>query len=233
MNLQLGSGIAFMRNIQKRPFGNYSQRAVITKAVLEKLIRNDISPGESISEEELAQQFGVSRTPIREALILLERQQMTINETNRGFFAAPVSFEGLRSYFDMAKCVFPFLFVRAAKNGSETLSREAIGTDQSGIPAEAGDSVMAHFKLISSIANAADNPFSAETAMAGESYHCMMRRSILNTRPPEVVLEANRELWEQDCAVIQALSSKDEAQITQSVDDLIASSRRFIVSNMI
>ena len=68
-----------MTKLQKRPIGSNSQRAVITTAVLEKLIRNDISPGESISEEELAQQFGVSRTPIREALILLERQQMTIN----------------------------------------------------------------------------------------------------------------------------------------------------------
>lgn len=222
-----------MRNIQKRIFGNNSQRAVITKAVLEKLIRNDISPGESISEEELAQQFGVSRTPIREALILLERQQMTINETNRGFFAAPVSFEGLRSYFDMAKCVFPFLFLRAAENATESLSWEAIGTTHRGAPEEAGDSVMAHFNLISWIATVADNPFSAETAIAGESYHCMMRRSILNTRPPEVVLDANRELWERDSAVIQALISKHETGITKAIDDLIASSRSFIVSNMI
>lgn len=222
-----------MRKIQKRPGGSNCQRAVITTAVLEKLIRNDISPGERISEEELAQQFGVSRTPIREALILLERQQMTINETNRGFFAAPVSFEGLRSYFDMARCIFPFLFMRASASSSETLSWDSIGVNHYGVPEEAGDSVMAHFKLISSIVTSADNAFSAETAMAGESYHCMMRRSILNTRPPDVVLDANRELWERDCAIIAGLNSKDETRITSVVDDLIASSRKFIVSNMI
>lgn len=201
--------------------------------MLEKLIRNDISPGESISEEELAQQFGVSRTPIREALILLERQQMTINETNRGFFAAPVSFEGLRSYFDMAKCVFPFLFIRASASSPEILSWESIGVSHDDAPEEAGDSVMAHFKLISWIATSADNAFSAETAMAGESYHCMMRRSILNTRPPDVVLDANRDLWEHDCAIIAGLNTKDETEITKVVDDLITSSRKFIVSNMI
>lgn len=209
------------------------QRAVITEAVLEKLIRNDITPGESISEEDLAHQFGVSRTPIREALILLERQRMTVNEANRGFFAAPISFEGLRSYFDMASCLFPFLVLRASQNAAGVLPWEVLSVRDSQASEDAGDSVMSHFVMISAIAAAANNAFSAEVAVSGESYHCMMRRSILRARPPQVVLEANKELWVRDCAVIEAMEACDEPRIEKAIADLIASSREFILSNLI
>lgn len=220
-------------NAIKRQVQRTCQRAVITKAVLEKLIRNDITPGESISEEALAAQFGVSRTPIREALILLERQRMTVNEANRGFFAAPISFEGLRSYFDMASCLFPFLFQRAAQNSAGVLPWDVQRVKESQPSEDAGDSVMSHFAMISAIADAASNAFSAEVAISGESYHCMMRRSILRARPPHVVLQANKELWSNECAIIEAMERSDEAGINNAVTDLISSSREFILANLI
>ena len=53
-------------------------RAAIREQILEKLILNEIPPGERIGEEDLAMEFGVSRTPVREALILLERQKLVV-----------------------------------------------------------------------------------------------------------------------------------------------------------
>ena len=222
-----------MSKTLSRGMAKTTQRAVITKAVLEKLIRNDISPGESISEEDLAQQFGVSRTPVREALILLERQQMTVNEANRGFFAAPISFEGLRSYFEMASHLYPFIFWRASEASSEIPTWEDMGARKTSPPEEAGDSVISHFALVSWIAEASNNAFSAEVAISGESYHCMMRRSILSARPQEVVNSANRELWARDCALIEALESRDRARMDRAIEEFITSSREFILSNMI
>ena len=93
-----------------------SHRTSIQSDLLEMLIRNEISPGQHISEETLAATNGVSRTPVREALILLERQNLVVNEPNRGFFAASASLAGLRNYFDMASWLFPFLVQRAIRN---------------------------------------------------------------------------------------------------------------------
>lgn len=50
-----------------------------------------IVPGDEINEMELAAELGVSRTPLREALIALETQGQVRSEHGRGFRFAPLS----------------------------------------------------------------------------------------------------------------------------------------------
>lgn len=52
-----------------------------------------ILPGDRIIESELAQQLGVSRVPVREALRVLESQGIVVNEPYKGIRLTPVSAE--------------------------------------------------------------------------------------------------------------------------------------------
>jgi DNA-binding GntR family transcriptional regulator len=55
------------------------------------ILRGDLEPGEQISQLQLAQELGVSRTPLREALRLLQREGLVEAEPNRSFFVAGFS----------------------------------------------------------------------------------------------------------------------------------------------
>ncbi|WP_309570539.1 GntR family transcriptional regulator [Deinococcus sp.] len=48
------------------------------------LLDGDLAPGERLGEVELGQQLGVSRTPIREALMRLTQDGLLITEANKG-----------------------------------------------------------------------------------------------------------------------------------------------------
>ncbi len=60
------------------------------------LVEGDFPPGARINESILAREIGVSRTPLREALLLLSGEGLVVCEPARGFLAAPLTVEQAR-----------------------------------------------------------------------------------------------------------------------------------------
>ena len=54
-------------------------------ALRQALLEGKFQPGESLSEPSLAAQMGVSRGPVREALLMLEQEGLVAHNQNRGF----------------------------------------------------------------------------------------------------------------------------------------------------
>ncbi len=52
------------------------------------VIGGQINPGEQIRQQEMAEQFGVSRMPLREALHVLAQQGLLVHRPNQGYFVA-------------------------------------------------------------------------------------------------------------------------------------------------
>ncbi len=59
----------------------------IRQAILERRLK----PGDHMREQELTKMLSVSRTPLREALGLLERDGLVVNYPNRGWFVTKFS----------------------------------------------------------------------------------------------------------------------------------------------
>ena len=55
------------------------------------IIGNELSPGTRISEAEVAQQYGISRQPVREAFITLANEGLLDIRPQRGSFVAKIS----------------------------------------------------------------------------------------------------------------------------------------------
>ncbi|HEY1176094.1 MAG TPA: GntR family transcriptional regulator, partial [Phytomonospora sp.] len=72
--------------IERRPL-----RDQIKREVLGRLRRGDFPAGQNINEGRLAGELGVSRTPLREALIALEIEGLIESQPGKGFRFAPVS----------------------------------------------------------------------------------------------------------------------------------------------
>ncbi|MCP2339022.1 GntR family transcriptional regulator [Actinomadura rupiterrae] len=72
--------------IERRPL-----REQIKDELLERLGRGEFAADEPINENRMAADLGVSRTPLREALIALEREGVIRSERGKGFRFAPLS----------------------------------------------------------------------------------------------------------------------------------------------
>lgn len=60
----------------------------ISNRLLHDILTGTLEGGQHISAQQIADRYGVSRTPVREALISLEGQQVLVREQNRGYFVA-------------------------------------------------------------------------------------------------------------------------------------------------
>jgi DNA-binding GntR family transcriptional regulator len=60
-------------------------RDEIYRQILERLCRGDVPPGGRLRDSALARQLGVSRTPVREALLRLAREGILDADMGRGF----------------------------------------------------------------------------------------------------------------------------------------------------
>jgi len=63
------------------------------------ILDNELQPGNFVLQEELGERLGVSRTPIREALIRLEREGLIEIRPRHGMRVLPVSVEAMREIY--------------------------------------------------------------------------------------------------------------------------------------
>lgn len=66
-------------------------RSQVRAELLQRMRTGLVQPGEGINEVQLAGSLGVSRTPLREALIALESEGQIESENGKGFRFAPLS----------------------------------------------------------------------------------------------------------------------------------------------
>ena len=86
-----------------------------------------LGAGEKLRESELASRFAVSRTPVREALVALEREGLVVYERNRGYSVRRFSLRDLRESFEMRALLEGYACGAAAQRGLRD-SAEALRT---------------------------------------------------------------------------------------------------------
>lgn len=64
-----------------------------------KIITRELAPGMRLVEEELSEQYGISRTPLREVLRLLEASSLVVRQPRRSVRVAPMTLENLDQVF--------------------------------------------------------------------------------------------------------------------------------------
>jgi len=70
---------------------NQGVQKQVAGALCERIARGDLLPGSALSETALAQEFGVSRTPIREALKQLQAERLVVIRPRVGTFVTAPS----------------------------------------------------------------------------------------------------------------------------------------------
>lgn len=85
----------------------------------EAILGGLFAPGDRLREEQLADALGVSRGPIRNALLQLEREGMVVRRRNRGAIVARLSRSDLEEVYSLRLAIEPVACAWAARNASD------------------------------------------------------------------------------------------------------------------
>jgi GntR family transcriptional regulator, rspAB operon transcriptional repressor len=86
------------------------------KAIKDKVIKCELLPGEDISETDIAREIGISRTPVREALMRLEHEKFITIYPRKGIVVSNISIDIINDIFQIRQIVEPQILYEAAKN---------------------------------------------------------------------------------------------------------------------
>ena len=75
------------------------------REIKQRILGNLYPPGLQVLEQDLAHQLGVSRTPVREALIRLEKEGLVEIIPRRGMRVVPISTEDMREIYEVITCL--------------------------------------------------------------------------------------------------------------------------------
>ncbi|MBG6183097.1 DNA-binding GntR family transcriptional regulator [Arthrobacter sp. CAN_A214] len=88
---------------------------VAYEAIRDRLLMLDIKPGDLLNDDLLAQDLGVGRTPVREALKRLELDRLVVSYPRRGTFATRVEVTDLAYISEIRTQLEPLAASRAAR----------------------------------------------------------------------------------------------------------------------
>ena len=83
------------------------------EGIKERIINLTLRPNEQLVEQRLAQQLGISKSPIREAIQRLEREGLVYSLPFRGGFVAAVSEQDIREIFQLREALERFCIKNA------------------------------------------------------------------------------------------------------------------------
>jgi DNA-binding GntR family transcriptional regulator len=91
---------------------------VVTDDLRDAIISHDLEPGRRIAEDELALQMGVSRGPIREALLRLDREGLVTIERHKGARVASWDDTDIQEIYSMRSALEVLAIEWACKNAT-------------------------------------------------------------------------------------------------------------------
>jgi DNA-binding GntR family transcriptional regulator len=92
----------------------------IAKILAGRIIRGELEPGQRILEQTVSDEMGVSRSPVREAFLALEKQRLVEILPRRGASVAEMSREDMQSLYDLVT----ELYALAARKSAESHTEE-------------------------------------------------------------------------------------------------------------
>ncbi|NMD38500.1 MAG: GntR family transcriptional regulator [Christensenellaceae bacterium] len=95
---------------------NESLKFKVYKDLKNRILKNEIKQGEYLEEKAICEEYGVSRTPVREAMVLLEKDDLIKNYPNKGIFVTEISIQATKELFQIRRYLEPIAFRLAFDN---------------------------------------------------------------------------------------------------------------------
>jgi DNA-binding GntR family transcriptional regulator len=183
----------------------------IHDAVLEAICSGELKSGTRITQEELAQRFGVSRQPVLQAMMLLRREGFLIEAGRKGVQVAPLDMQQVRNLYVVRAALDGAAARLAASNYSRDLAhRGRLLLDVGRRAAASGNvpaSIEADIDFHLFVYEASGNPLIGETAQP----HWQHLRRVMAAALSESDLRVS--VWDEHEGILRAL---EEGQVDEA-----------------
>ena len=179
----------------------------VHKAILSDIAEGKLPPGARIIQEQIAQELGVSRQPVQQALALLRNQGVLRDAPGRGLIVAPLDLDYVRHMYDVRAVIEGLAFRKAAETHAAQARAQGPALIRAGRQAVASRSVsamiaadMAFHDFVYALS---ENPL---VAPAMGPYWTQAQRVM-----GEVLMrdEQPRNIWDQHEGLLEAIAAGD------------------------
>lgn len=201
------------------------------QALRTSILSGELTPGNRLVETQLAQQLGVSRTPIREALRQLQREGLVVVDTSGGLRVISVSVQDAVHLYDCRIALEQAAVREACLNASDrTLDelQQSVALAERAVQRET--STLNTFEMLNldyqfhrKIAESTDNPWLI--GLLDQVFDKMMLLRVQTTRHNPKVLEICHE-HRKICA---AIASRDPETAIESIHAHLNASKKRVV----
>ncbi len=119
--------------------GEESKGELAYQQLRRMIVQLDLSPGDVLREDELREELGLGRTPIREALKRLEREHFVTVIPRRGMYVSGIDVSELSMLFETRTVLEPYAARLAAVRGTnadwDTMADALARTSETGVGA--------------------------------------------------------------------------------------------------
>ncbi len=107
--------VIYFKEIKKMIVRAQALKTQAYNLILSAIKEQEIEPGRIYSEQWFAEKFGISRTPVREALLQLRNEGMVDTLSNRGIMIKPMSIEDAESIYQTRTAIEGFCAANLAR----------------------------------------------------------------------------------------------------------------------
>jgi GntR family transcriptional regulator, rspAB operon transcriptional repressor len=199
-------------------------------ALLNAIVERRLGVGTSLSQNKLAAHLGISRTPVREALLRLERDGLVDRTSDGGFVVGTITTDEVEEACDLLEMLDTFVYLRAADaltpaEHAELAQLAATLVDS----VESGDSTawkVADRRYHRIVMDAAGNRFAAESVQ-------QVRQRVQRFWLQEPLFDGRLRTCAQDhVALARALAERDEQLLTDTVRSHVETMRRGVLQSL-
>ncbi|WP_310566458.1 GntR family transcriptional regulator [Hydrogenophaga sp.] len=179
----------------------------VHRSILAEIASGQLRPGERIIQEQLAQQLGISRQPVQQALTLLRKEGVLIDAPGRGLQVAPLDLAHVRHLYEVRAVIEGLAFRSAAERNAKAAAARGPALILAGRKAAAsgayGAMIAADMAFHDFIYGLSGNPL---VAPAMETHWTQTQRVM-----GEVLMRDDkpRDIWDQHEALLAAVAAGD------------------------
>lgn len=89
-----------------------------------QIIRNELKSGEIIYETKISKEWGVSRSPVRDALHMLEQNRLVERTASGSYKVTELSKDYILNFYDTVTIIYQYAFAKAAENATKTETKK-------------------------------------------------------------------------------------------------------------